>query len=163
MLMSLLEDDFDIDYDIGNYDGVDFGDIFYLNYYGINVFFYVCGLDHHQVRIYELAKKRSTINGVHAEYLTPDLKPTRSPKVVLEHNSWTKSEFWVKTDSQGNLIIPLGSNSPLVKEAYKLGVYLPASEYAYAFSLKEQQKEGILKYYWEAPKKKIEKKQIFFN
>ena len=149
--MSLLEEDFDVDYDIGNADGVEFGDIFYLNYYGVNVFFYVCGLDRHRVRVYELAKKRSVIDGVSAEYLTPDFKPTSAPKVVLTHNSWTKSEYWVKTTPDGRLEFYIGFG-PLMCKAMKVSEQYPVSGYVYAFSLKKEQEVGILKYYWEAPK-----------
>ena len=159
--MSLFEEDFDIDYDLENFDGVKFGDIYYLNYYGINVFFYVCGLDHHKVRIYELAKKRKVINGEHAEYLAPHLRATTSPKVVLQNNCWTKSEFWVETTKEGNLVIPV-FDGPLIYTAIKLGIEFPITGYAYATSLKKEKEIGIFKYYWEAPKK-IKKQKINKN
>ena len=150
--MSLFEEDFDIDYDLENFDGVNFGDIFYLNYYGINVFFYVCGLDHHRVRIYELAKKRKIINGESAEYLAPYFKATTSPKVVLEHNCWTKSEFWVETTKDGRLVIPVW-DGPLIYMAIALGYPAPTPGPVYAFPLKKEKEEGIFKYYWLAPHK----------
>ena len=154
--MSLFEEDFDADYDIENVDGVKFGDIFYLNYYGINVFFYVCGTDHHRVRIFELAKKRGMINGIHAEYLAPGLKPTTAPKVVLSHNSWTKSEFWVNTNEEGQIYIPV-NDGPLLHKALKLGVEYPLTGEYRAIPLKYN---NILEYYWELPKKKT---KTFYN
>ena len=156
--MSLFEEDFDADYDLGNVGGIEFGDIFYLNYYGINVFFYVCGLDHNRVRIYELAKKRKIINGVHAEFLTPKLSPTTSPLVVLKHNSWTKSEFWVETTKDGRLVIPVW-DGPLVYQAIKIGNEIPVIGEFYAIHLKEEQEAGILNYYWPAPERKKQKKK----
>lgn len=146
--MSLFEEDFDADYDIENVDGVKFGDVFHLDYYGINVFFYVCGTDHHRVRIFELAKKRGVINGIHAEYLAPGLKPTTAPKVVLSHNSWTKSEFWVETNKEGQLCIPI-NDGPLLRKALKLDVEYPLTGEYRAYPVAE-----ATKYYWEVPKKK---------
>ena len=160
--MSLFEEDFDIDYDLENFDGVSFGDIFYLNYYGINVFFYVCGLDHHRVRIFELAKTRKKINGLPSEYLTPGLKPTTSPKVVLSHNSWTKSEFWVETTKDGNLVIPVW-DGPLIYKAISLGIECPVPGPMYAMPLKQEQKAGIFKYYWPAPQKIKKQNKNNFN
>ena len=154
--MSLFEEDFDADYDIENVSGVKFGDIFYLNYYGINVFFYVCGLDHNRVRIYELAKKRTIVDGIHAEYLTRDLKPTTSPRIVLNNNCWTKSDFWVDTTKDGRLIIPVW-DGPLVYQAIKLGNGLPAIGEFYACHLKKEQEDGVSNYYWPAPEKKNKK------
>ena len=161
--MSLFEEDFDIDYDLGNEDGVEFGDIFYLNYYGINVFFYVCGLDHHRVRIYELAKKRGVIGGIHVEYLTYSLRPTTCPKVVLLKNCWTQSEFWVRTTPDKKLEIWIGAG-PLYFKAKALGQE-PVPGYVYAVHLEEEQENGILNYYWPAPvkKKKQNKNKIKIN
>lgn len=150
--MSLFEEDFDIDYDLGNEDGVEFGDVFYLNYYGINVFFYVCGLDHHRVRVYELAKKRAVIDGAHVEYLTHNLRPTTCPKVVLLKNCWTQSEFWVKTTPDKKLEFWIGAG-PLYFKAQSLGHY-PVPGYVYAQLCEEEQEAGIVNFYWPAPIKK---------
>ena len=150
--MSLFEEDFDADYDIENVDGVEFGDIFYLNYYGINVFFYVCGTDHHRVRIFELAKKHITVNGIKAEAIAPKLSPTTSPKVVLSNNCWTKSNFWVDTNSDGQIYIPV-NDGPLVYKAISLGVEYPLTGEYRAYPLKKEKENGILNYYWELPKR----------
>lgn len=160
--MDLLEDGFDADFCIDNEDGVHFGDVFYLCYYGINVFFYVCGLDRHRVRIYELAKKRGKLNGETIEYLTPTLRATTSPKIVLEHNTWTKSEFWVNTSSDGKLIIPVW-DGPLVYGAIKLGHDTPIIGDMYAIPLKKEKKEGITTFYWLVPKPKKEQKRNFLK
>lgn len=154
--MSLFEEDFDADYDIENVDGVKFGDIFYLNYYGINVFFYVCGTDHHRARIFELAKKRIKYEGKSVEVLTSKLAPTTSPKVVLEHNSWTKSNFWVDTNKEGQIYIPV-NDGPLLHKALKLGVEYPLTGEYRAIPLNNN---NILEYYWELPKKKT---KTFYN
>lgn len=159
--MDLLDPNFDADYDIGNDDGVSFGDIFYLNYHGINLFFYVCGLDRHRVRIYELAKKRKVINGIHAEFLTPKLAPTTCPKVVLMKNLWTKSEMWVETTSDGNIIIPV--TQVLINMARRNGEPTPVMGNVLAYPLKEELEMGILNYYWPAPslsRKKLNKIKI---
>lgn len=157
--MNLLQDDFDADYDVGNVDGVRFGDIFYLNYYGINVFFYVCGLDTHRVRVFELAKKRKKINGESAEYLAPHLKPTSAPYFVLEHNCWTKSEHWFETTTEDRMIVPIDMYSPIHKKVLDLGIDFPITGYAYAIKLDKEQRANVLTYYWEAPKR-IKKQKI---
>jgi len=160
--MSLFDEAFDVDISIENTSGVNFGDIYYLNYYGINVFFYVCGLDHSRVRIYELAKKRKIINGIHAEYLTPNLNPTTSPRIVLNNNCWTKSDFWVDTTKDGRLVIPVW-DGPLVYNAIKLGNDIPMIGEFYAIHLKEEQENGILHYYWPAPQKVSKKNKNIFK
>lgn len=159
--MDLLDPNFDADYDIGNDDGVNFGDIFYLNYHGINLFFFVCGLDKHRVRIYELAKKRVVVNGIHAETLTPKLAPTTCPKVVLMKNLWTKSETWVETTSDGNILLPV--TQILINMARRNGEQTPAMGSVLAYPLKEELEMGILNYYWPAPslsRKKLNKMKI---
>ncbi len=157
VLTDLLDPSFDADYDIGNDDGIEFGDCYYLNYYGINVLFYVCGLDKHRVRIYELAKKKRIIDGVSAEYLTPELKPTRSPLVVLENNCWTKSNYWARTNNKRQIEIPVKVSDPLYKKAVELGIEYPATGLCYAIWLEEEQKKGVANFYWPAPKKNKKK------
>ena len=127
MLTDILDVNFDADYDIGNDDGIEFGDLYYLNYYGINVFFYVCGLDKHRVRIYELSKKKRIIDGVSAEFLTPTLKPTRAPLIVLENNGWTISNYWARTNNKRQIEIPINVSDPLYKKALELGVEYPVT------------------------------------
>ena len=158
MSTDILDVNFDADYDIGNDDGVNFGDLYYLNYYGINVFFYVCGLDKHKVRIYELAKKKRIIDGVSAECLTPGLRPTHTPLVVLENNCWTKSNFWASTNNKPQIEIPINAFDPLFKKALELGVEYPMTGFCYAIWMEEEQKNGVLNYYWPTPNKKTKKK-----
>ena len=159
--MVLLQEDFDADYCIENVDGIEFGDILYLNYYGINVFFYVCGVDHHQVRLFELAKKRLKMNGESIEVLAPGLKPTTVPKIVLENNCWTKSEYWARTTSDQKVEIPIW-DGPLIYNAIKLGIENPVPGYAYAILIDKEERKDIFKYYWSAPKKaKKQKRNIF--
>lgn len=154
--MSLLQADFDADYDLDNVDGVMFGDIYYLNYYGINVFFYVCRIDHHRVAVFELAKKKAKLpkTGECVEFIHPKLKPARSPLVVLENNCWTKSNFWVDTNKEKQLIIPVAFLSPLYNCALDLGIELPMSGEYCAVPLTKEQDEGTLfTFYWDVPKK----------
>lgn len=148
-------DDFDPYIDIENYDGVKFGDIFYLVYYDIYVFFYVCCSDHHQVAIFELAKRRikHPTLGKSVEMLTDDLKPTKSPYIVLENNCWTKSSFLVKTTKEGKLIIPVEVGSRLYNKAIQLGVEYPVTGEFYAEKL-DTNTRTVLDYYCDIPKKK---------
>lgn len=141
--------------DIENIHGVSFGDIFYLVYYGICIFFYVCCSDHHQVAIYELAKKRikHPTLGKTIEMLTEDLKPTKSPYVVLENNCWTKSCFLVKTAEGGRIIIPVEAGSRLYNKAIQLGVEFPDTGEFYAEKLDTKNK-APLEYYCDIPKNK---------
>ena len=157
--MDLLEDGFDADFCIDNVDGAMFGDIYYLNYYGINVFFYVCGTDTHRVRVYELAKKRGKINGESAECLTLNFRPTKAPYFVYKHNCWTKSEFWLETTTENRIIVPIDMFSPIHKKVLDLGIDFPITGYAYAVKIEKEQRKNILSYYWEAPKK-IKKQKI---
>lgn len=151
--MSLFEDDFDARTDIDNEDGFQFGDIIYVNYYGINVFLAVCGVDHHRVCLYELAKKRTVVDGIHVEYLTLNLSPTSSPKIVLRNNCWTKSDYWARTTKDGKVELYI-NDGPLLRTALKLGVEYPVTGYVYAEALKEEGKKGICNYCWPAPVKK---------
>lgn len=135
--MSLLEKGFDIDIDIENVDGVKFGDVFYLNYYNINVFFYVCRTGVDQVAIFELAKKKVLYNNEKVEVLAPGLKPARNPLVVIKNNCWTKSEFYVRTTKDKELIIPVAFRSPLYLAAIELGNEFPTTGNFRAFLVKD--------------------------
>lgn len=156
--MSLFEEDFDADYDIENVDGVKFGDIFYLDYYGINVFFYVCRTDHHQVAIFELAKKKVKLDYVSeeekVEIVDRRLVPARKPYIVTENNCWTKSEFFVKTTEEGHILIPIKYKSRIYNEALKLGEEFPITGEYRAVPLAD-----FAKYYYELPKSKKQRKR----
>ena len=77
--MSLFNED--PNYDIENEDGIEFGNIFYLSYYGINVFFYVCRTNQHSVAVFELAKKKVKIDAEPepVEIIDTRLIPARKP------------------------------------------------------------------------------------
>ena len=108
------------------------------------------------MRIFELAKKRGIINGIHAEYLTPKMNPTTSPMVVLSNNCWTKSNFWVDTNEEGQIYIPV-NDGRLLHKALELGIEYPLTGEYRAIPLKTN---NILEYYWEAPRKKT---KTFYN
>ena len=152
-----VDEEFDADISIDNVHGALFGDIYYLNYYGINVFFYVCGTDTHRVRVYEMAKKKRVINGESAEYLTPKFRPASSPYFVLKHNSWTKSEYWLKTTTENRMIVPIDIYSPIYKKALSLGIEYPITGYAFATKIEKETRRHILDYYWAAPAKRPKK------
>lgn len=153
----------EIDLEIGteNENGIIFGDCFYLNYYGINVFFYVCKTNKDSACVYELAKKRVKYEGRTVEILCNNLVATKSPLVVLENNCYTKSNFWVSTTKDKCLIIPVEYLSPLYKKALEQGVEFPATGEFKALMLEEEKKKGFLRFYWEVTKpiKKIKKQK----
>lgn len=125
--------------------GIVFGDIFFLRYQDINVFFYVCGTTSSQVRLYELAKKKRRINGKTVNTLCCGLKPTQSPNIITENNCWHKSTFWVNIKDDEHIFIPIESNMPIYhKTKYP---YLGDFE---AIKLTDEEKQnGVLNYYWE--------------
>ena len=131
-----------------NLDEVLFGDLFYLNYYGVNVFFYVCRTSLYQVAIYEIKKKRIKYENQIVEIIDSDLKPSHKPLVVTENNCWTKSRFWVNTTHEKKLLIPININTPVYKEAIKQGTEFPETGYFEAVWLEEEQKKGVANYYW---------------
>ena len=142
-------DDLTIQIGSENVDGALFGDVYYLNYHGINVFFYVCRTSMFKVCIFELSKKKIKYEGKTVDVLCDGLKPTKSPKVILDNNCCYKSDFWVSTTKDGAIEIFIDSSLPLYKQAIKEGVEFPETGPVYAYKLKEELENGILNYYWD--------------
>lgn len=129
-----------------NEDGIIYGDIFYLCYYGINVFLKVCRTSPKQVAVYELAKKKLKGN---KEGII--LKPTKAPVLVADNNCPSKSNFWARTRTErGNIYIDVDVpyNSLLVKRAHDMGFPL-VKLCVSAIHIKEEQENGVLNYYWK--------------
>ena len=134
----------DNDYDIR------FGDIFYLKYCGINVFFCVCKTSSAQCCIFELAKKTIKYEGKKVEVLCGEYKGSKKPLVVTEDNCYTKSRFWVYAKNKDVIWIPITSDLPLYKKACEQAKdFIPRLGDIPAIKLEEEKKNGILNYYWE--------------
>lgn len=147
-MISLPRPSDNITYSIGvsNDDDVLFGDIFYLSYCGINVFLKVCRTNKKAVCVYELSKRR--LKG-HRETISS--RASKNPLLVMENNTWTKSNFWVETGIDKNnekfIKIQMDTNSKLFKKVVELGYVLPPVLIAYW--MKEEQEKGIANFYWE--------------
>lgn len=146
-------DEYDKDIGIENLSGIMFGQVFYLNYYGINVFLYVCGQDSNRVRVFELAKSKiKNQEGELVEVIKPGLKPAKNPLIVTGRNGWTVSNFWLETgiDKETGikvLYVPIRMYDPIYKKALELGVEYPDFGEIKAEYVKEPER-----YYWEMPK-----------
>ena len=148
-------EDFELEIGPDNVDGVEYNSYYYLDYYGVNVFFCVCKTDRFRVCIYELAKKQVKVNGEICDALCKGLKPNKNPLVVKENNCPTKSKFWVQSTKEGNLLIPIPLCSTLYNEAVKAGTPYPNYGYGIATCIDQLTEKGLLRYYWErGPKKK---------
>ena len=135
---------------IENKDGIDYGEIFYLNYYDTNIFLKVCKTDVNRVCVYELATKKYKAEGELRECLSTgsstDLSPSRKPLLITENNCPSKSQFWVETEV-GAIHVPIPDMCPLYRTKLLQGLH--PIKTARAVSLKEEMKVGILNYYWE--------------
>lgn len=98
---------------------IEIGDVFYLHYYGINLFFRVGATDVDGVYIYELATKKDIINDMLVDILVRGLKPSRRPWIVPQrYNSWTHADYFTKSgvDSDGKyIVVTISYGSPLHK------------------------------------------------
>ena len=125
--------------------GIGYGDIFIMNYQGINVFFFVCRSLAEQVCVYELAKKKRRFGNLKVNKLCPGLKPTQSPNVITQNNCGYKSNFWVPILDKDNIIIPITKEMPI---AYKTGCLYDT--FCIATKIPEEEKaNGVLNYYWD--------------
>lgn len=124
-----------------------FGDIFYLNYYDINVFFQVCKTSYNQVAIYELEKKRIDVD---KEKVCP-YKRARKPLLIIKNNCYRKSTYWVDTDYDDDLnkiiYLNISMDSPLYKLAQEK--YLFPNLFVSAICLEDEQEKGLGNYYFE--------------
>lgn len=134
-----------------NEDGIILQEIYMLNYYGVYVFFRVCGTKKNSVYLIELATKK-TKWGI---MLTKDLHPSKNPLVVRKDNVFTKSTYEVTpVYYQGKLVLPIAVNycDPLWMEAKKHADY-PIWGTAYAVRVKK-----YLNVYWKDPTAEKDKK-----
>lgn len=130
--------------------GICFGDIFYLRYCDINVFFYVCKTSSKQVCVYELEKKRIKNNGIIVEILDRKLKGSKKPLIITENNCSTKSDFWVDVKDKEHIWIPIYSELPIYSKAFEMAKdYIPTIGDFEAIKIVDENKIGILNYYWE--------------
>ena len=141
--MSITQDDFNPATDLENELGIEFGNVFYLEYYGINVFLCVCRVGPHQVAVYEVKKRKIKKR----EYIDSKLDSARNPLIIKERNGWTISDFWVDTilkDGQKTIAIPISSSSPIYEKTIKKGIEFPDTGEFYAVLL------DSINYYWES-------------
>lgn len=93
-------DEYEINMGLENKDDVWWGDVFWLRYHDINVFFAVSFTDTHKVAIYELAKRKFKSGDEVYEEIINQYQPTRSPYVVLKNNCSLKTNHWVETETK---------------------------------------------------------------
>ena len=146
--------------DFENTHGYIIGDIFWLNYYDINIFLYVCKVDINKVLVYELqTKKIKNEKNKYIEIIKPGLKIIK--KSLLRDKNETK-KFWVETKEDG-LQVPIRYMCPIYKEIIDRGISLyPKFGIMKAVCLIEEKKNGIGNYYWETSNK-IRKRNIDSN
>ena len=100
-----------------NLDNVRLMDIYLTRYNDINIFFMVSKTRLHHVALFELETKIDYAIGednMPYESLVDGLKPRKRPYIIPKNNCWTKTDFWVKTDTNdGFIYIPTSYSSPL--------------------------------------------------
>ena len=124
-------------------------DVFYLNYYGINVFFQVCQTQEDKVCVYELATKTRKIKGKKVDTLTNRLKPSKNPLFVPKYmNTYTKSEYWVPSyileDRNSAIMLSIGLFDPIYNEAVRRGTNYPSFGFVYPHKVTD-----YINKYWE--------------
>lgn len=100
-----------------NLDNVSLMDIYTTRYRGINIFFMVSKTRCHRVALFELETKLGHCIGEENslyETLTEDFKPRKRPYIIAENNCWTKTDYWVRTDTEDGCIrIQTKPSSPI--------------------------------------------------
>ena len=144
-----------------NKHGVCFGDFYYFNYYGINVFFRVCKTTDMQVCLYEIEKKKVTVVGESElkECIHYDVKPARHPLVITENNTSRNSQYWVFSCEDKSVSLYIDSSYPIYKLAKELGLN-PEEGFLNAISLAGIQPNGVCNYYWDINVKEPDRKKI---
>ena len=166
----LTQEDYEIIQECGvdNVHGVEYGDIYYLNYYGINVFFKVCKTEPKRVCVFELQKRRVHVEGQEdvKEALGLNLWAAKDPLIVTKNNSEAKSKFWVNSDKDKVIWFFIDNTYPIYELAYDLGLN-PEFGFFGAESCASFQNNGICRYYWDMPvdarKRKKKKNQVDKN
>lgn len=109
---------------VDNLDGVLLGQYYGLSYYYygkgyVNVLFQICDEDEHSVCIYELGLKKIKYEGKVVEVVNQNLLPARNPVIVpKEMNCWSKSNFWVRTNPDKTLSVPIPDLGNTIGTAY---------------------------------------------
>lgn len=75
--------------------GIFLTDIYYLNYYGINVFFQVCKTEYERVCLVELKTKIKKIDGEKREVLTKRLLVNKDSQIIPKNSTYTQSSYRV--------------------------------------------------------------------
>lgn len=118
-----------------NIHGIIIGDIFQINYYGINVFFMVAKTETEKVYIVELGTKSVKINGEEHDVALGRLKYAKNPYIVKENNNITNTRYAVcPIEEKGDVYLPIDIpyESKLYKDAKKVNDYIMwGTVYAY--------------------------------
>lgn len=124
--------------------GVFLGDIFLLNYCGINVFFRVCKTYKNSVCLYEIKTKEINCEGKKCIALSKKLVANKEPFIIdKKYNTQTKSNYEVypipTPYEDGGVVIPIEitPSCPLFLEALKNENEYPMIGTAYAYKIKD--------------------------
>lgn len=100
-----------------NLDNVNLMDIYMTRYRGINIFFMVSKTRCHKAALFELETKLGHCVGEENslyETLTKDFKPRKQPYIIEKNNCWTKTDYWVRTDTgDGCIRVQTKPSSPI--------------------------------------------------
>ena len=142
---------------LDNKDDIITGDVFWLNYYGINIFLGVSKTMYDQVAVFEIKKYKYWEQGLddYADVINDKFRYETNPLLVTGKNNFMKTEFWVDTDfgkvtNCAVLKIWVGDDSKLFKKAQELnpGVDIVPG-YKYAIEVKD-----VYSHYWISGKQK---------
>jgi hypothetical protein len=110
------------------------GDVFLLNYYGILVFFQVCGTTEKNAYLVELATEKIEYGII----INPLLKTSKNPYFVLKNNVRSKSTYRVMTTlfhGDAVLAIKITDKDRIYQEALSIVDY-PKEGYFYAYRVR---------------------------
>lgn len=103
--------------------GVFIGDIFQINYYGINIFLMVAKTEAEKVYIVELGTKSVKIENEEYDVSCGRLKYSKNPYIVKENNNITYTKYGVvPIEKKGEVFLPIkvSYGSKLYKDAEKI-------------------------------------------
>ncbi len=140
-----------------NVNGFIVGDIFWLNYYDLNIFLYVCKADINKVLVYELQTQKIKKGKKYIEIIKPGLKMAK--KSLLRDISEDK-KFWVDTEPKA-ILVPVRYMCPIYKTVIESGINsFPKMGLVKAIYLKEEKENGISNYYWEVSNDLTKKRNV---
>ena len=124
-----------------NRDDIYTGDIFWLEYHGINVFFEVGRVGADFACVYELRTKCIKKDGKVFDAICLGRKGTKYPLFVpADENTWTKTNYVVETTTLSDapfLVIYVDFGSKIYNLAKSYGILRPATGRLYAEKLDE--------------------------